>query len=275
MKRVLVATDFSKEAENSVQYALNAAKDGGGEVILFHLHTISIHAVNARLPAHMLQDTIDANKGKLIATAEELTKEYGVNVKVIWTTGDFYEEIESVIDKYAIDLVVMGMADKSFEQDLLGNTTTAAISKIQVPILAVPLNVSYRKIRKFLFACDVNKGVSVETIERMKNVVSSFQAELEVFYVKQSSHSEDKEVMMEDILKENLSDLKYSYKVVDLNTSVIQHIQEELVAYDADVLIMIPYKYGFWNSILHKSKTRAMASGGQLPLLTLPFIAGN
>ncbi len=51
MKKVIVATDFSSEAENALHYACGAAAEAGYELILFSLHTLSIHAQHAILSA--------------------------------------------------------------------------------------------------------------------------------------------------------------------------------------------------------------------------------
>jgi hypothetical protein len=34
---------------------------------------------------------------------------------------------------------------------------------------------------------------------------------------------------------------------------------------------MMPNKYGFWGSLIHRSKTRIMASGSEIPLMSLPL----
>ncbi|MNX96122.1 hypothetical protein D3C86_1284240 [compost metagenome] len=63
--------------------------------------------------------------------------------------------------------------------------------------------------------------------------------------------------------------MKYIYKTVRSN-AVINEIEKEIKRYQADILVMVPKKYGFWDSLVHKSKTRIMASGLDVPLLSFP-----
>lgn len=272
MITILIATDFSAEAENAVHYAMRTCQEIKARVLLFHLHTVSVHAVNARLPAGVLQESLDLHKRELTARAEDLRKRYNLEVLPIWATGNFYEEVQKTIDDYDVKLVALGMAEKSFEQDLLGNTTTASISRINKPILAIPYNVEYKRIEKILFACDANKGLFSSDLDILRIVSQVLQAEIKVFYIQRSAHSPEKKDNLKNLLDERFSDTPFIFEVKESNDSIIPQIQQEIIDYKADLLVMVPYKYGFLNSIIHKSKTRAMASGSQIPLLTIPYL---
>ncbi|HEY0175411.1 MAG TPA: universal stress protein, partial [Pedobacter sp.] len=70
-------------------------------------------------------------------------------------------------------------------------------------------------------------------------------------------------------LPEKNGDMTYSFKDVQ-SGAVIQAIKKEIIAAEAELLIMVPGKYGFWSSLLHRSKTNMMASGLNVPLLSVP-----
>lgn len=70
-----------------------------------------------------------------------------------------------------------------------------------------------------------------------------------------------------EILKP-LEEVSYYYKNVQ-SEAVIDEIRNEMLEYKPDVLIMVPYEYGFWSSLIHKSKTRIMSSGLDIPLLSI------
>ncbi|WP_179009240.1 hypothetical protein [Winogradskyella forsetii] len=59
--------------------------------------------------------------------------------------------------------------------------------------------------------------------------------------------------------------VEYKFKYVDLE----QEIQHLMDVYNSRLLVMIPKTYGFWESIIHKSKTWVMASGMNIPLLSI------
>jgi nucleotide-binding universal stress UspA family protein len=54
-----------------------------------------------------------------------------------------------VVAEYQPEMIVMGMEEKSLEQELLGNTTTSIIKKLRTPVLAVPRNLQFTLQKKF------------------------------------------------------------------------------------------------------------------------------
>lgn len=64
MNRIIVATDYSAAGQNAMLYAAEAAATHNMELVLFHLHNISIHALNARLSVESMDSIL--RKPKII-----------------------------------------------------------------------------------------------------------------------------------------------------------------------------------------------------------------
>lgn len=274
MKTIIVATDFTPVAENAVEYAAAAAKQIGARLVLFHLHVVSIHAVNARVSPSALQDMIDRNRERFEARGEVIRKAYGIDVVIDWYIGDFHESIRASVEQFSADLVVMGMAAKSLEQDLLGNTTTAAIHQLGTPILAVPAGAKFTGVKQVLFACDMLHGAQRAVLSQVRKVASGFGANVAIFHVnkKISEIKQDETIgaTQNEAFDEVFGGMSYYFKEVQ-SRAVLEAINEEIHAINADILIMVPLRYGFWSSLIHKSKTRIMASQSEVPLLSIPL----
>ena len=270
MKKILIATDYSAEAENAAEYAAAVAAEQGHELILFNYSEISIHLLNARASSDDIDSMLELFRKNLDKAAESLSKKFNVNVKPYLASGNFYDSLVACINQYKPVVVVMGMANKSVEQDLLGNTTTSAIHKLEFPLLAIPVSAKYHPIRNILFACDLEKGVEDNVLKNVHEIAAAFGATVEVFYVKDTiSALQGAEETDHTAIDKNLAGISYYYKNVQ-SRQIINAIQDEIKETKADLLIMSSYKYGFWDSIVHRSKTRMMASGNNVPLLSLP-----
>jgi len=274
MKVILVATDYSKEAENAVEYAAAAARMVGARVVLFHLYKLSVHAMNSRLGPGSFDELYKASRKKLEDRAAEIAARYGIHAEADWHKDDFYTELKQSIAYFNADILVLGMAEKSLEQDMLGNTTTSVINRLRFPVLAIPSGVKFEGIRTILFAADILRGVQLSVLQKVKEVAAGFGAEqVEIFHVSDKVKEIEKagiRTSTENAFGEGVDGVRYFYKNVESN-AVIREIQKELAEIKADMLIMVPNRYGFWGSLIHRSKTRIMASGSEVPLLSLPL----
>lgn len=268
MKKIIVATDFSAEADNAMEYAAKAAAEQQYELVLYSLQNVSIHALNARLSAGAMDSHQLMKKSELEEAAAKLTKDFGVVTTTYFASGDFFETLEECIADTGADMVVMGMAEKSLEQDMLGNTTTAAIHRLKIPILAVPSEAKYSGIKNIVFACDIARGVHKKVLEKVSDVAAGFGAHVEVFNVNNAVDSLSKQDR--SVIDSSFDGISYYYKNV-ASGNIVAAIKDEVTARKAELLIMVPYKYGFWSALVHKSKTRVMASGSNVPLLSIPL----
>lgn len=270
---IIVATDFSEVAKNAVEYAAAIAKHSKAKLILFNSFVVPMHAANALMSGSSFQQLLNENEIRMIEMALSLSIAYDIEVGHEFAFSFVEDELKNLLTKYDASLVVMGMNTRTLEQDLWGNTTTAAIKKLKFPLLAVPLGAKFDGIKKVLFACDVLSGVSEKVLSNVKELVLSLNAEVEVFNVNRALEELKKEgadLEATNAIDDGLEGVTYYYKNVKSN-AVIEEIKKEIEFFGADMLIMVPKEYGFWASIVHTSKTRIMASGLNIPLLSIPI----
>lgn len=271
MKTIIVCTDFSREAENAVHYAASIAKENQYNLVLFNLQSVSIHALNAQASADFFYEQTLKNQKKLSDKANELNTIYSIETEFHLASGNFIEELNNCIKITNCDFIVMGMAEKTLEQRLLGNTVTKAIHRIKKPILIVPGHIEYTGVRKILFAYDTHKCMSWSAMNDIYYFINEFNAEIEVFNVSESL--DDFTEVIQDIDLNSgydMDDIKYSFKMIQ-SMEVVKAIEEEVKLTNADLLTMIPYRYNLVESLFHRSKTAIMAYKNKVPLLSIPL----
>lgn len=253
MITIVAATDYSPVAENAVAYAAAIAKQYNARLLLFNVFTFSLHESNTLLPAASVSHLEAENNDRLKELAALTALVYDIPVSC--ETGAFCveDELKSIAEKHDAALVVVGMAAESLEQDLLGNTTTDVIGKMHCPVLAVPLNARFTGWSKLLFACDLAQDKPQAALSSIKEKLTGFNPAIEVFYVNENG------AVIETCEHEEIQ-----------STAVIAEIRKEIASSGAQLLMMMPRKYGFWHSLVHRSKTRVMASGLNIPLLAVP-----
>lgn len=271
MKSLIVATDFSNEAENAAEYACAAAKFWKTNVVLFNSFSIPLHISHARLSAAVFNELLQKNKAMLEERGRELSTKYGVEVITESGFVQLREELGSLFEKYNARMVIMGTKSESLGQELFGNTTTTNLLRLDFPVLAIPHGSVYRPIKKVLYACDVLRGINIRILQEIKEIASMLGAEVEIFHVRKqiqqintSGHAFELSA-----IDTSLTGIEHSFKDA-VSDTVISAIKEEINEIGADLLIMVPQRYGFWQSMMHRSKTRIMASESEIPLLSIP-----
>jgi len=273
MKTFIIPTDFSPEAENALEYACAVAGVLHARLILFNSYSFPVHASNARLSAASMESLEEHNKELLQERAVRLSGQYHIEISYEYgLMVEVSEELDKIVEKYQGDMVIMGMAPKSLAQELFGNTTTTVIMKQKYPVLAVPLGSAYNGVRRILFACDEMEKVPKNILDRIREIAAILDAEVEVFHVRTKTNTwgfTADTPSSSRVIDEGLDGISYYYKNVE-STAVIAEIEKEIKNLQADLLIMMTRKYGFWDSFVHRSKTRIMASNNDVPLLSIP-----
>lgn len=277
MHTIIAATDFSPEGENALEYAGALSRDLGAKVVIFNSYSLPPYVANSLFPSEMMHMVAEQNERILDERAAELAGKYGIEVACECSLLlQVQEQLKGIYDKYAADVIVMGAGPATIAQDIFGNTTTSAIMKHYYPVIAVPYDTEYTGIKKILFASDEERGIHKTVSGHIKALASKLNAEVEIFRVEESVQKLQEiatgAIPTPDEYDDELEGVPHYYRNVESN-AVVKEIEEEIKRIGADLLIMVPHQYGFWKSLIHRSKTRMMASRCEIPLLSIPVDA--
>ncbi len=276
MKTIIVATDYSRAATNALQYGAELARHTGARIILFNATAVPAPiAYSSYLTAlkPSLEEYISANKTRLTEIASTTKTTYGIEVEAVAGNSHLFEELNGLVQKYQADVVVMGMRGQSLKRDLLGSNTLSVIKKATFPILVVPIDATFKSIDKILYACDFNAQSLLNRLTLLKEWATTFKAKIEILHVEKDAvvaiGAPVKEYSMQHEMEEVLKDVEHSYRFMK-GYDVVSGIEKEVSAYKADLLVMMPDRVNYWDSVLNKSNTQRVVLKTHIPLLALP-----
>jgi len=269
MKTILVATDYSATADNAMQFAASLAKVFQAELILFNTFQPSYQVSNALVSPEGVDTLVRNNKDRIKTLAKETGKRYQIEVQGITRSMDTIENLEDYTTWHKADLVVMGMDSNLTEYKIFGNTTTAVIRRLKTPTLVVPNGIQFKGIRKILYACEPAFVGRNNHLDLLDEITRQFAAELQLLHV------ETKEV--DTVTVENnihamhvvVKKTNHTHNVIR-NASVGDGIMQGVKEWQADLLVMVPHRPGFWERLLNGSTTREVTLKTRVPLLILP-----
>ncbi|MDF9797498.1 nucleotide-binding universal stress UspA family protein [Catalinimonas alkaloidigena] len=277
IKKILAPTDFSKTANNALQYAVELAKEVDAKLIVLHSYRVpaisdTAYPLGGMYPEGMVD--IEDVKKEVSVEMDKIKEDYlfskTLKFETVLQAGFAEENILEIIDNESIDLVVMGTRGANAIQELLGSTTSHIIESSKVPLLVIPEDVSFGQLTNIVLATDYQQVHKPEDYSMLLNMVDIFHAEVDVLHVsKGASKLNETELEVGEELDRILKKTrhKYHYDIEDENIN--EGIEKFLEKHSASMLAMIPRKHSFFDKLIHGSKTKHMIFHTHRPLLIL------
>lgn len=149
IKRILYATDLTKNSIYAFYYAVNMAKCCNGEIIILHaVEPLSERAFGTRTERvyHDQQETsIEVIRNRLqnfCQRVEEKNSLACVNLvaKIVVEVGYPVEEILKAADQEGCDLIVLGSHGKGLlRHAFLGSVSRSVLERTRKPVFVIPL----------------------------------------------------------------------------------------------------------------------------------------
>jgi nucleotide-binding universal stress UspA family protein len=274
MKKILFPTDFSEAANNAFVHALEFAKIVNGELILLHTFEIpvydsqffpenyaSIYSSIELAKFEMFKDEIP--KLRTIAMERKLED---IVIKHRLMDGDLLYNLKNAVKEDEIDFVIMGTTGTSdWTKFFLGSNTSSVISGVDVPVLCVPIDAKFRKIKTIGFTTRYREKDKKE-LKKVLKIAKKTDAKVKSLYVKTSNSDVSAETVKEwerEFANDNVEFL------VLPSDEVKETILDFVLYKDIDVLAMITHKRSFFESIFDSSFTKKMSKEASVPVLIM------
>ena len=189
INNILLATDFSAEAQNALQCAVSLARRYGSTVFLTHVLAteVSVGAAVEGWPA--LSDVTRRNAERSMAKIENTEDLKLLPHEVILRSGDTWEVISEVLSDKNVDLIVIGTQGRGGLKKLfLGSTAEKVIRHATCPVLTVGSHVRLASPNRFghiFYASDFSSG-STRALTYALSLAEEDRAELTLLHVIES-----------------------------------------------------------------------------------------
>ena len=179
MNTILLPTDFSENSKNAITYALDFFRGQPCTFYFLNVQKVSQY-VTAEVRSASLKDSLyDAviadNKKELSSFISAIKKEYENEEYIFHEKLDydvFIDAIKQAVSLYKIDLIIMGTNGATGAKEVLfGSNTLNVIRNVDCPVLAIPENFSFEKMKYSLFSLHHGSVVNKEKLEPFFNLI--------------------------------------------------------------------------------------------------------
>jgi nucleotide-binding universal stress UspA family protein len=273
MKKILVPTDFSADADSALLFAIEVAKRSKATLTLLN----AWHVLTGPFPNGAGVNTVPENdeirrtsEAKLQSLKKKIVKKTGfTDIDTVAFHGIASDAISYYQDQHPHDLVVMGNRGLSNKKtlELFGSTTNSMISAAEFPVLAVPAKYRFKSFDHFVYAADLH-GSELKTTKELLELAKVFSADLTLAHVLDKDKKSAEMTLLRKI-RHDITSKRLKIKAID-ESSIARGIDNYLRENDCDLLIFATYRRNFFENLFHTSVSRRFTFKTKIPLLLYP-----
>ena len=192
MKRILVPTDFSEQANYALEVAVALARKSKAAIKLLHVVEMVPGNTGISVTGEMTQQVtmdhvytlqlLESTKKQMYQLIKSVEHE-GIEVVQEVAVDRVISKIKDVIDKDKIDLVVMGSKGSSgLDEFLVGSNTEKVVRTSSCPVLTVKNRIPDFEINEIVLASDFKREIS-NAMEQFKAFQQLFGARMHLVYI--------------------------------------------------------------------------------------------
>ncbi len=279
MKKILIPTDFSKNAYAALVYATYLFKEE--ECLFYILNTFEVltPVLTSRIYTHkgalLYEELSKKSKDGLTEVLHSIIRD-SENPKHIFETKsvskDLAETVTKIVKKKEIDYVIMGTKGiTGAEQVLFGSNTIKVIKKIKdCPVLIIPEEFDFEVPAEIGFPTDFKHPYLDKELAPLIEIASLFKSNIRIFHINEEEKLDITQESNYRQLKRSINDFMHSMHWVSKKVHKTKHINDFIDEIGINLLVMVNYRHGFMEQITHEPVIKKITGYTRIPFLVIP-----
>lgn len=280
MKKILVPTDFSKNAYAALFYVTKLFSDEELHITILHSFGEEVGKLTSRIDIGRSENIIE----KLYRQSEEDgiqlmhkikldSTKVPHNFEVISTPASLAKTINKLVSTEGIDLVVMGSKGRTGAEDVLVGSTTVTITKSLegCPLLIVPREVDFVIPTKIAFASDYNDFYQLSNLRPIVRLVRQYNSIIHLVHVGAESELDAKQQQNLEHYKNDLSEYDTEFHFVPKRTNISKTLHNFIDNENIDLLALVYHKHAFLKQLFREPVVTRVGKHTHVPTLVIPI----
>ncbi|SRX72894.1 universal stress protein [Aequorivita antarctica] len=276
-KRILIPTDFSKNAWNALKYAMELYKRENCEFFILHTYYHSGYSKDSPLipePTEKAQFAAKENAEKNMERLKVLMSFYEENDNhtflYIVAFGSFFDTMNKTVEMHDIELVIMGTQGETDSNNvILGSNAVNAMEKIRnCPVLAIPPNVLFKDPNEIVFPTSFRTHYKEKELATLVEISRCTNSPIRILHVQKgktlNEAQQKNKVLLESIL-DPASFTHHTLYNIDLQDGVRCFVQSR----ESEMIAIVNKKHNFFGSIFSNPMLKELGMHTTVPLLAM------
>lgn len=276
-KRILVPTDFSKNALNAARYAQDLYSKLHCEFYFLHVFRLDYYSTRNLTfpePGSAVYEKGKAESEEKFLRLLDRLKLFQDNSKHTYHTISTFnllsEAIKQTIAKKDIDLVVMGTQGATAARGVIfGSNTVNAMEEIrECPVIAVPEDVRFSVPKEIVFPTNYKSAFKRKELSYLTEIANMHHAAVRVLYISKKHELSDAQENNKQLLDEILGNVDHSFHILTDN-EIAKGINSFVESRGSDIIAFINRKHFFFGSVFSKPLVKEIGYDATTPILAL------
>jgi nucleotide-binding universal stress UspA family protein len=273
MKKLLVPTDFSDTSKNAALFAAQMAADiQNAKIILIH---VSDKITGGSDGSPLTED--DDDRRVILSQAlgqlkDELLAQVQAPIEFVMEKGSsLVETLTRYVRHQSIDMVIMGITGATrLEQIFMGSNTLDMAKEGVCPVLIIPPDAKYRKIKNVVLASDFKEVDTTIPVAPLKATLDLFKPALHIVnvdsehYVELTDEYKAERKKLENMLKDYAPEFSF-IRQYDFFDAISQFVDDRNI----DLIFIVPKDRSFVPSLFKTSHTKKLAYHSHVPIVAI------
>lgn len=278
MKNILIPTDFSENAWNAIEYALQFFSRSSCNFYILHVNTSddakSLEALSELGDNNASVMVKSPSKKLLHDTIERIIKSpYSNSKHKFYPVMDSHYIINSIrkqVTEKKIDFIVMGTRGESGLNKLaVGSNTGNVITKVKCTTLVVPENAKFENLKEIAFPTDFSFFYHAETLQPMADIVEANHAAVRAIHInKNKTDLNEDQRKNKEFLDDYFNNQEHSFHFLT-NNQIEDAIQNFVEMKQINLIAMLAKNLNYFQKILFHPTTPKVSYYTDVPFLVL------
>ncbi|EDP70419.1 universal stress protein [Flavobacteriales bacterium ALC-1] len=276
--KILIPTDFSKNATKALRYAIELYKNDHCDFYLLNVFSATSNLMKSLLnmePGSELYETAKLHSENSLAKLYDMItmSEYDnpkhnfITVSVFNNTID---AIKDLVEQKDIEMVIMGTKGETYSRaTAFGSTATYVMEKVRnCPVIAVPLDAKITLPKEIVFPTSFKTHYKKRELNYLIDISKKCDATIIVLHISEENKLSKEQKENKQLLEEILEDTNYKFHSLS-HTAVESAVNIFVESRDSDMVAFINKKHAFFGSILTDAMVKSITLHLKVPILAM------
>jgi nucleotide-binding universal stress UspA family protein len=276
-KHILIPTDYSKNAFNAIVYAFELFENETCTFHIFHSYFLARSAQGNLLfpePEPHEYDEVARASGESMLRLKTKVGLLADNpkhtIRFDHKFGTLIELLQERVKRENIDLIVMGTRGITDDSKIAyGRNSVNVMENIGAcAVLAVPANVSYKRINEIVFPSNFKSHFNEREMKTFMKIAQLEKSPIRILHIGKEADLSERQRNNKKQLEVYFEGLKYSYhwlEKIGVKEGVLSFVDER----NSGMIAFVNRKHWFFGSVFSNPLVKSLGIHSKVPILAL------